>query len=238
MNSRNINIGGKRLKVVIFNTGGRLYRANQGTFGVNSLASNDYRGAPMKYFTLNESELSAYTKYDKPYKKTWKPVENLTLIDILHRPTRDALAELIGTDDLNVSFPIRNGKVYRVSEEDEAYHDDNVLSAICNLGFDGYYMKAIERTNNLKGFHSEVGICGSSLHKLRLERVERIAEVPRAPTRKRRRLNNNNNNNNSPTKKRFRINRLGNNNTNRNNNSGYRLNFTRKIAPPSFLNFD
>lgn len=218
-----VNIEGKRLKTVIFNVNQRLYRANQGTFSVNRLASENYRNAPMKYFTLNERELSAYTKYGKPFKKTWRAIENLTLVDILHKPTREALAELIGSEDLDFSFPIRYDKVYRVSEEDKMYHDDNVLKAICKLGVDGYYMRAIEPNNNAKGFHSEVGICGSSLKKLRLERVQKnMYEPPQGPTRKRRRFNNNNNN------------------TQRNNNNSKRarLNFTRRISPPSFMSFD
>ena len=75
MNS--ITIDGRRLKIVRFRD--RLYRANRSTFTVGSKASNDYRGAPIKYFTLNEDELKAYTKYGMPYKKTWEPESDLVL---------------------------------------------------------------------------------------------------------------------------------------------------------------
>ena len=40
-----------------------IYRADKNTSKVNGLASNIYEGAPIKYFTLNKNELSAYTKY-------------------------------------------------------------------------------------------------------------------------------------------------------------------------------
>ena len=129
MNS--INVGGRRLRVIRFRQ--PLFRANRETFAVGEKASVNYRGAPIKYFTLDEDELKAYTKYGMPYKKTWEPESEIVLVDILDLNTRRALGELIGEDSLQHSFPNINGKVSRVSEEDAKVHDDNVLRAICDL---------------------------------------------------------------------------------------------------------
>lgn len=219
-----VNIGGQRIRFVIFNRDQQLFRANATPFVVNRSASENYVGAPMKYFTLSEREIASYISRGKPFKKTWRATEDLKLIDILHKPTREALARLIGSEDLDHSFPIIKNKVYRVSEENEAYRDDNVLREICELGnFDGYYMRTLERNNASKGFHSEVGICGSSLKKLRLENIARnVTQAPPPPTRKRRRPDNNNNN------------------MRRNNNNGKRprFNFTRRFTHPSLNNSD
>jgi len=122
-----INVNGERLKVRIFNFGERLYRANSATFVVNGLASNNYKGAPIKYFALTNADVKSYIGRSKPITKTWEAIEDLVLIDILDMPTRQALARLIGDVSLNVSFPIRNNTVYRVSEEDEVHHDNAVL---------------------------------------------------------------------------------------------------------------
>jgi hypothetical protein len=179
-----------------------IFRANKSTFRVGLLASNNYRNAPMKYFTLNEKELSAYTKYGKPYKKKWQPTEELVLIDILDLSTRKALEEMIGSESLNIAFPITGNKVSRVSEEHTRIHDDNVLRAICALddSIDGYYMKRLTKKDlNNEGqnkyvFHSEVGLCPRAFSKLRLESVQR--SLNDVPIRKRTRRNRNNNNNN------------------------------------------
>lgn len=164
-----------KIKVIRFN--GPLFRANK-----NQL--NNYRNAPIKYFTLNKAEINAYTKRNMPWKKHWEPKEGmeLILIDILHLPTRRALESvLIGQkESLNFSFPIEGNKVSRISEANAAHHDYNVLKAICQLGqFDGYYMKA---TSN---FHSEVGLCPSGIKKLMLKSVEKALVAPQLGKRTR-----------------------------------------------------
>lgn len=204
MNS--INIGSKRLKVVRFKQ--PLFRANRNTFTVGLKSSTNYRGAPIKYFTLNESELKAYTKYGMPYKKTWQPESDLVLIDILDLSTRRALGELIGEDSLQYSFPINGRKVSRVSEENAKEHDDNVLKAICQLDprLDGYYMKRLTNNNGEQIFHSEVGLCPRAYDKLKLTSVKRNTNQA-APAMKRqgptRRRNNNNMNNTRRKPSRF-----------------------------------
>lgn len=185
-----------------------IYRADKEYSRVGGLASNIYDGAPIKYFTLNKNELSVYTKYGMPYKKTWEPTEELVLIDILHKPTREKLAKLIIPESLNIAFPINGNNVSRVSEEDTKIHDDNVLKAICSLNLDGqsldgYYMEKIVKKNNnginKTVFHSEVGLCSNAFHKLELKETEKSNNAPpvyRNRTRNNRKRNRNNGNRN------------------------------------------
>lgn len=201
MNS--INVGGKKLKVVHFNE--PLYRANRGKLTKfdpsgtmvmpNYLASEEYntytnektgtkKKVEFKYFTLYEDELKAYTKENMPWMKKWQPQSELVLVDILDMPTRKTLAELINSESLDFSFPIMGNKVSRVSEENERHHDDAVLKALCDLGLDGYYMKRISKNNGEYVFHSEVGLCRKAFSKLRVEKMKKAKNAPRAPTRK------------------------------------------------------
>jgi hypothetical protein len=220
-----IEIDGKSLRVVNFTN--NLYRADCTTYRVNSLASNDYRDAPMKYFTLNKEETHAYSRRGFPYIKTWQPIQNLVLIDIFHTPTRDALKELIGADAINIAFPKHhNGFIYRVSEENTKNKNDDVLRSICELGrFDGYYMRRQDRHPNKRvgAFHSEVGLCPSAYRKIRLTNVKRDLEAPPCI---RNRLG-------GPRKT------VKNNNNTRNNNKSYNKEYNRrkfnitKVAPVS-----
>jgi hypothetical protein len=186
MANNSVKIAG--LKVVHYDK--PIYRADKETFAPGKSALQNYPNAPMKYFTLNKSELKSYTVYKKPWMKTWEPQEPLVLIDILHKSTRDALGELIGTESLNIAFPIKGNNVSRVSEEDTRIHDDKVLEAICMLGgLDGYYMKRLEK------FHSEIGLCPSGLSKLVLVESEKNKTVvPPVSARNKTRRNFNNNN--------------------------------------------
>jgi len=211
---------GKHLKVVHYT--GRLYRADCETFSEGLSASQDYRGAPMKYFTLEKQETYAYSRRGYPFIKTWRTERQLILIDIFDVPTRNALKELIGSGAINTAFPLHEkGFVYRVSEENTKNKDDDVLRSICEQGvFDGYYMRRqLSRGNGLvSSFHSEVGLCPGAFGKLVLEQVEKDREAPPcikkkvgAPVKTRRsRFFRNNNNNNKSNK---------NNNTNKNNKS-------------------
>jgi hypothetical protein len=195
-----------------------IFRADRTTYTIGSKASNNYKNAPMKYFTLNNAELKAYTKYGMPYKKKWQPTSELILIDILDLSTRKNLEKIIGEESLKIAFPIKNDRVSRVSEEHTKIHDDKVLKAICTLNgenIDGYYMKRItEKTKNNNNneeqekyvFHSEVGLCPKAFEKLQLEKVERSKNYAPNITlgRKRSRFerNNNSNNNSNNTRKR------------------------------------
>jgi hypothetical protein len=165
----------ENINVIIFK--GPLFRANKNK-------SNNYRNAPIKYFTLNKTELNAYTKRNMPWKKHWEPKEGmeLVLIDILHIQTRRTLETLLlgQKESLDFSFPIEGNRVSRVSEANATHHDYNVLKAICQLGqFDGYYMKAIP------SFHSEVGLCPSGIKKLKLQSVEKALVAPQIGKRTR-----------------------------------------------------
>ena len=234
-----VKVGDKALKVVRFRE--PLYRANKGkltkfsangSFALpNYLASEEYAEAPFKYFTLNKNELKAYTKYGMPYMKTWRPLEDLVLIDILDVETRGALAEIIGADSLNIAFPWQGNKVSRISEENTKHHDDNVLKALCALGLDGYYMRRLTNNNGQYVFHSEVGLCKNKFSKLRVDDIKKVQEAPpvRArPTRSRF------NTNNTPRRTRFRNN--SNKNSNNSNNNYKKLNVTRKTSRMTLLN--
>ena len=233
-----LKVGDKTLKVVRFRE--PLYRADKGKltkFAMNGslalpnyLASEEYAEAPFKYFTMNKNELKAYTKYGMPYIKTWRPLEDLVLVDILDVETRVALAEMIGSESLNIAFPLEGNKVSRISEEDTKHHDDAVLRALCGLGLDGYYMRRLTNNNGNYVFHSEVGLCKNKFSKLRVDNIRKVQEAPpvRARTTRSRF-----NTNNTPRKSRAR----NNSNRNSNNNNNYRkLNVTRKTARMSLLN--
>lgn len=170
-----------------------LYRANKTNSINGSVASINYRGAPVKYFTLTEKELNAYTKYNTTYKKTWKVTGNIRLVDILDLETRKALAEefnRIQVNALNTAFPILENAVSRNSVDVDT--DNIVLEALCEMGYDGYYMDTI------KAFHSEVGLCPSAYSKLKLVKRELKKGIPRLQTK-----NNQRKGRNNKTKKNF-----------------------------------
>ncbi len=203
-----VNVKGKVLKVI--RTTQPLFRADRTTFQTGYKASNNYRGAPMKYFTLNESELKAYTKYGMPFKKTWNPTSELILVDILDKNTRLALAELIGTNSLDIAFPINKNKVLRVSEENTKVHNDTVLRSICSLDdkIDGYFMKSITNNEGRYVFHSEVGLCPKAFDKLKLMSVKRnqnqAPSIEKRHISRRKRYNYNSNNNVNKTRNNIR----------------------------------
>ena len=170
---------------------------------------------------------------DMPYKKTWQPTEELILIDILHKPTREKLAEKLAekinvTESLNIAFPINGNNVSRVSDVDTKIHDDNVLKAICALNplIDGYYMNKItKRVKNNNGvninktiFHSEVGLCSNAFHKIKLINSEKSNNAPPV-NRNRKRTRNNINRYNNRNSRNNRNNRNNINNINKPENN-------------------
>ena len=187
---------------------GKLYRANSTSFITSGKASNNYRNAPMKYFTLNSSELKTYIPRGRPYVKNWKTTDSLELVDILDLNTRKALEAIPGLKNaLNIAFPIEKNVVLRVSTELTKNQDDIVLGKLCELGYDVYYMETIG------GFHSEVGLCPKALRKLELEQSKRNTNTGvEGPTKKNRRAKRNNNNN-TRRKPSFSLNNENNNNS-------------------------
>lgn len=194
---------------------GELYRADNRT-SINGIsASNNYRNAPMKYFTLHKSETNTYTRYGKPFVKTWVVSQErpLVLIDIMNRHTRNSIRNSIGAQALNIAFPINEeGSVYRVSEENTKSMNDRVLGSICELGnYDGYIMNSQQNRKGVGSFHSEVGLCKHAFDKLKL--VEAVRAAPpslQRPTLKRRRYNNNTRNarSNNNTRRNIKNSRL------------------------------
>ena len=157
------------IKIKVFRD--NLYRANKTPANKNIFASVNYRGAPRKYFTLRKNELNAYTKKGTTYKKTWKVLSDLKLVDILDPETRQNLEYYFETRKekkaLNNAFPVKNSRPSRNSFNVKV--DDIVLDKLCELGYDGYYMETIS------DFHSEVGLCSSALDNLKL--VEKSEEI-------------------------------------------------------------
>jgi hypothetical protein len=243
-----IEFRGKRLKVVHYN--GRLYRADCERFSVGLLASQNYRQAPMKYFTLEKDETYSYSRRGFPFIKTWQTIRPLILIDIFDVPTRNALKELIGASAIDIAFPIHSeGFVYRVSEENTKNKDDDVLRGICEQGvFDGYYMERQQSRENghVSGFHSEVGLCPHAFNKLQLSEIEKDPNAPPCVKRNqnektKKKPRNYTYNNSNKYNKHNNINRNNRkNNTNRNNKNqnifplSKRRRINTRIAPPKF----
>ena len=150
----------------------------------NTLASNNYKNAPVKYFTLNRKNVEAYTKEGTTHIKNWNVTNELNLVDILDLDTRKALEnkfknDIVFVKAINEAFPIIDNKVHRISSSSE--EDNNVLNKICELEYDGYYMN-VEGKNI--GFHSEVGLCKKAFGKLKLNKNSQIKIAPQK-TRKR-----------------------------------------------------
>jgi hypothetical protein len=157
--------------IKIKNFRGKLYRANKTNANKNIFALMNYRGAPRKYFTLRKNELSAYTKEGTSYKKTWKVLSDLKLVDILDPETRKNLERYFTTTNeknaLKRAFPVNKNKPSRNSFSVKV--DNIVLDKLCDLGYDGYYMETIS------AFHSEVGLCSKAFDKLQLsEKPEEV----------------------------------------------------------------
>jgi hypothetical protein len=234
-----IMYGNKTLKIKRFS--GPLYRANTSTSylsprknnvnneknvnngnarpeSLNIRASVNYAGAPMKYFTLSKNETRAYTKYDKPFVKTWNPVSDLVLLDILDLKTRRALGEIIGEESLAIAFPIKGNNVSRISTEETMMHDNIVLGAICTLNIaDGYYMERLGNNMDFV-FHSEVGLCPTAFGKLKLVAAKRNTSAPAGPNKSKRARSRLGYNNNNMAKYRQSRRRRGNNYNSNNNN--------------------
>jgi hypothetical protein len=194
-----IAIEGRQLKVVHYT--GPLWRADYNYIQPGINARTNYAGARYKYFTLSKDELGSYTRRGMRNIKQWQPRRALVLVDMMDAATRRSMAELVGTQHINIAFPTNStGRPYRVSEEDTAVHDDAFLEQLCRLGLDGYYMERQEARAGVQPFHSEVGLCASTFGSLELVAVEKAAAAPAMPARgitKKRRYNNNNNKNNN-----------------------------------------
>jgi hypothetical protein len=174
-----ILVQGKPLRIREYSN--QLFRGNGELRNGKWKANNHYTTQYNRYFTQKKNETRSYIKNKvKGYVKTWIPVEPLRLVDILDVTTRKGLRELIDIESLNMAFPLVNNKVYRYSENNSVSFDNKVLAEICQLrdengnGIDGYIMDRQDgiatTTNgrNVLNFHSEIGLCKGSLHKLQL----------------------------------------------------------------------
>lgn len=214
-----LEIGGQTLRVVFLRNPVKLFRGNDFYVGIppqdllNARATytaevnNVTKLKNFKYFTRTLNETRPY-QGKKPFVKTWavREGETLTLVDILDPATRQALVALLGgftapilgkgfTNALNHSFPLRNGRVQRISEANRVGNDDTVIHSICTVGgLDGYYMERQEG-EGVQPFHSEIAVCKAALGKLVLVASER-GNVPvvsrRNQTRNRSRSRNRN----------------------------------------------
>jgi hypothetical protein len=193
----------------LYNNNERLiYVANKNK---NILASVNYTNAPVKYFTLNKEEVSAYTKNGKTYIKNWNVIEKLNLIDILDLTTRRTLQNRFMNDNdfqvaLSKAFPIMNNEVRRISSS--VTQDNKVLNKICEMGYDGYYMEAQDSltSKNEKSFHSEVGLCNEAFKKLKLANKPEKREAAPRINKKTLRRNQRNNRHNTMRRRLFNTN--------------------------------
>ena len=178
-----------RNKIKTINFTGDLWRADK-------TAARNYSGAPIKYFALTEKNADIYlNSAHREFMKQWKVKdgESLKLINILDRETRNSLGTALPNPHFNIAFPIRNGKVSRVSTENTKASDDAALLALCELGgYDGYSMEPIKDV-----FHSEVGLCAPALEKLEMHSSGR----KRAPNLTRSKRPRNNTQKNKPPPK-------------------------------------
>ena len=147
------------------------------------MASENYKNAPLKYFTLNRKNIKTYRKEGTTYAKNWNVTDELNLVDILDLKTREAIKAKFNKDKtfieaIEKAFPILNDKVGRDSSNVE--EDNTVLRKICELGYDGYYMES------KNAFHSEIGLCRKAFNKLKLEKNAKHKYMPNK-TRKRKR---------------------------------------------------
>jgi hypothetical protein len=175
------------LEIKILEKGKKLYRANKSNAknakNTTIKASNNYKGLPFKYFTLTKNETNTYKKYGTTYTKSWLVTDNINLIDILNYDTRLQLENKFTKPRekmaLNSAFPIKHNTVSRNSNVDI---DNIVLNKICELGYDGYYMRRLNN-NGSYVFHSEVGLCSSAFSKLQLTNSEK-KNMPNRLTKK------------------------------------------------------
>ena len=149
----------------------QLFRADP-VEGVARNGATHYARDALHFFTTQKSEVAPYTRKGKTYTKTWATTEPLILLDIMDLKTRLFLETHISKANLDASFPIRNGKVYRNSETETAKIDGQIVFDICmlkdKLGADGYFMERQEAGNGFPTFHSEIGLCNHAFGKLTL----------------------------------------------------------------------
>lgn len=150
---------------------GQLFRADP-TEGVARNGATHYGSDALHFFTTRKEEVASYTRKGTTYTKTWTTTEPLLLLDIMDLGTRLFLETRISKANLDASFPIKNGKVYRNSETETAKIDGQIVFDICmlkdELGADGYYMERQEGGNGFLPFHSEIGLCNHAFGKLTL----------------------------------------------------------------------
>ena len=155
-------------------------------YRVDSRDTLPYSTAPFKFFTTTREE--AIRGYDRrgQFLMVWQPTAPLILLNMGHYDTRMILYHM-GDQTLKASlthsFPVIEGRVGRVSDEERTEDDYNVIRAICDMfgqyGINGFYISATDT------LHSEVAICQAAVGKL--ERAGRNTIAPPNNTRKTRR---------------------------------------------------
>lgn len=254
MNSE-ITINGNRLRTVVYQK--PLYRANSIEPRNNhSRANNHYGTNYNRFFATIKNETTSYSKnLVKAYTKEWNVKEPLHLINIMDLDTRRSLEYLLPNHQkgLDTAFPVHHNKVYRYSETHTAQVDASILEALCSLRtengtpIDGYYMKQQRISpeekkklpDKLVGFHSEIGLCRSALHKLDLQSYTLKRNPPKINKQTKKR--NANRIIVSPSKKgkmgALFVNSNSNNNNNNTNNNGNKKNNRKASSMLDFNNF-
>ena len=203
---------------------GELFRADEdiGKKPIGETAVNHY---PMNYthqfFTLTNAETSSYRKKGVRHTKKWEvnQATPLLLLDMLDFNTRQWLLSELNNNKsrraLHIAFPVIKNKVYRFSNNKTVSDDRAILNIICGLtmpdgrAIDGYYMERqvnvplhsnTQRSfnNAISPFHSEIGLCRSAFHKIRLINIKTTREVPNIPSRRRNNNNSRRNRSQSP----------------------------------------
>jgi hypothetical protein len=196
---------------------GELFRADE-DIGKNPIGETAVNHYPANYthqfFTLTNAETSSYRKKGVRYTKTWEvnQATPLLLLDMLDLATRNWVLHTIKNSKkyLNTAFPVIKNKVYRFSNTNTVSDDRAILNIICGLttpdgrAIDGYYMERqvnvplhsnTQRSfnNAISPFHSEIGLCRSAFHKIRLINIKTTREIPNIPNKRRTSKRRNNN---------------------------------------------
>jgi hypothetical protein len=116
-----ISYAGQKLKIIRYSD--KLYRSDDKK-QINNIGI--YPGATYKFFALNPKNTESYITPETPIISKWqvKKGYTLNLINILDYETRINLAKIIGSNALDIAFPIRT----RYSVEQPEYNSNSKQS--------------------------------------------------------------------------------------------------------------
>lgn len=185
--------------VIIERTGeeATIYRTNDLNPASPEISMELIYTLPRPVYFLNEvnaeySQMREYFAKSGRYAKTFriKSGQVLRLIDMSQLATRAWVASMMTEREirsLNVSFPLGNGIVRRVSGGNEEQDDLIVMTAICDIlahhpVANGYYSAP-----QPGGFHAEIGLCPSAFNKFKYMHtfVGKVSGPPRVAGHKR-----------------------------------------------------